>query len=147
MKKLVLGIPALFLLSTICLSQPTLAGPVPETSQTTFAKDVIEANRPVVVDFFATWCGPCRSMEPVLNSLSQSYAGKANFVRVDVDKNPDLAEKFNINGIPAIMIFEKGKVVDSSVGAVPEKQLSKRIAAAVSQSKSDKSLAKSGEVQ
>ncbi len=142
MKKLVLALPALFLLSTAIISQPSFAEPVRETSEKTFVKDVVQADKPVVVDFFATWCGPCRAMEPVLENLSHTYAGKATFLRVDVDKNPELSNQFDISGIPAIMIFQKGKVVDNSVGAVPQKELDKMVAAVVTGGA--KSIAKTG---
>jgi thioredoxin 1 len=124
--------PALFAFGLISLGQPMLAKEVPESSDATFSKDVLEAQKPVVVDFFATWCGPCKEMAPVVDDLSKTYDGKASFLKVDVDKNPQLAEKYKISGIPSIMIFKNGQVVDSSIGLVPSQVLSGKIDAVVS---------------
>jgi thioredoxin 1 len=130
MKKIALAVPALLSLMMAGFGSVALAEEVPEASQATFAKEVLASDKPVVVDFFATWCGPCRKMGPIIESLSKDYAGKVSFVRVDVDKNNALALKYNISGIPAIKIFKGGQVVDSSVGLGPEQELSNRIAAA-----------------
>ncbi len=130
MKNLALGL-SLLVLGMVSVSQPSFADSVPETSQSAFNKDVLTASKPVVVDFYATWCGPCKKMEPVMESLKKNYSGKANFVRVDVDKNPDLSAKYKITGIPAIFIFKKGEMVDTSVGLVPQEELAKKIDAVV----------------
>jgi thioredoxin 1 len=130
MKKIVLAVPALLSLLIAGIGSNAMAAEVPETSQATFEKQVLASKKPVVVDFFATWCGPCQKMAPVMESLSKEYGGKVSFVRVDVDKNPALASKYEIQGIPAIKIFKDGKVVDSSVGLAPKEDLSDRIAAA-----------------
>jgi thioredoxin 1 len=130
MKNLVFGLP-LLVLGMVSVSQPSFADSVPETSQSAFNKDVLTASKPVVVDFYATWCGPCKKMEPVMESLKKNYSGKATFVRVDVDKNPDLSAKYKITGIPAIFIFKKGEMVDTSVGLVPQEELAKKIDAVV----------------
>jgi thioredoxin 1 len=130
MKKIALAVPALLSLVMAGFSSNAMAEEVPETSQATFEKQVLASNKPVVVDFFATWCGPCQRMAPVLESLSKEYGGKVSFLRVDVDKNPALANKYEIQGIPAIKIFKNGKVVDSSVGLAPKEDLNNRIAAA-----------------
>lgn len=79
----------------------------------------MNASRPVVVDFYADWCGPCKMVSPILDQLSQQYAGKVEFVKIDTDVNQDLALKFGIMSIPTVMFFSKGKVEDIVVGAVP----------------------------
>ena len=129
MKKIALAVPALLSLMMAGFGSIALAEEVPEVSQATFNKEVLASNKPVVVDFFATWCGPCRRMAPVMESLSKEYGNKVSFLRVDVDKNPELASKYEINGIPAIKIFKGGKLVDSSVGLAPKEELNDRIAA------------------
>ena len=78
----------------------------------------------VVIDFNATWCGPCRMLAPVLEELSDEYEGKASFVAVDTDENSDLAESFNIMSIPAVVLMKDGEKVDMSVGFVPKQHLS-----------------------
>jgi thioredoxin 1 len=129
MKKIALAVPALLSVMMAGFGSIAFAGEVPEVSQATFNKEVLASNKPVVVDFFATWCGPCQRMAPVMESLSKEYGNKVSFLRVDVDKNPELASKYDINGIPAIKIFKSGKVVDSSVGLAPKEDLNDRIAA------------------
>ncbi len=100
---------------------------VNHTSDATFKKDVLEAKTPVVVDFYATWCGPCRKLSPVIESVSRTYSGKIAVYKVDVDKNPRLAESYGITSIPAIKIFKKGKLVDSAVGLLSESQLKDKV--------------------
>jgi thioredoxin 1 len=130
MKKIALAVPALLSVMIAGSGSLALASEVPEVSQANFDKEVLASDKPVVVDFFATWCPPCRRMAPVMESLSKGYGDKVSFLRVDVDKNPALASKYNIDGIPAIKIFKNGKLVDSSVGLAPKEDLSDRIAAA-----------------
>ena len=130
MKNLAFGLPVLIVLGMLTF-QPVGAKPIKETSQAAFSKDVLTSEKPVVVDFFATWCGPCKRMEPVLDDLAKLYGGKASFLRVDIDKNHQLAEQFNISAIPAILIFKNGKAVDNSIGLVPKDQLWKKIEAVV----------------
>src|SRR4030067_2254138 len=81
----------------------------------------------VMVDFWATWCGPCKIIAPVVEELAKEYAGKVNFAKVNTDENPDLASKFNIRGIPTLIFFKGGKVLDQVVGAVPKGQLKSKI--------------------
>lgn len=84
-----------------------------------FQDVVVKSATPVVVDFYADWCGPCKAMEPVFNQLSKEYDGKVKFVKVDTDDNQELAGQFGIMSIPTTMFFSKGKVEDIVVGAVP----------------------------
>ncbi len=93
----------------------------------TFEKVVIQASNLVMVDFWATWCGPCKIVAPVVEELAQEYAEKVNFAKVNTDENPDLASRFNIRGIPTLIFFKDGKVLDQVVGAVPKAQLKSKI--------------------
>jgi thioredoxin 1 len=130
-KTSILVLPALIILCVLGLAAKSSAESVSEILQSSFDKDVLASKKPVVVDFFATWCGPCKRLAPVIDELSKSYAGKATFVRIDVDKNQELAKKFNISGIPAVFIFKNGKVEDTSVGLVPAETLTKKIDSAI----------------
>ena len=84
-----------------------------------FQDEVVRSQIPVVVDFYADWCGPCRIISPVIEQLSKEYSGRAKFVKIDTDANQDLAAKFGIMSIPTVMFFSKGKVEDIVIGAVP----------------------------
>ena len=76
-----------------------------------------------LVDFFATWCGPCKMLAPVLEEVSEEYAGKVNFFNVDVDENPDLAMQYKIMNIPALVVLKKGEKVDTQVGFAPKENI------------------------
>lgn len=93
----------------------------------TFDNMVLQSPNLVMVDFWATWCGPCRIVAPVVEELAKDYAGKVTFVKVNTDENPDLASRFNIRGIPTLMFFKDGKQIDQVVGAVPKAQLKSKI--------------------
>jgi len=88
-----------------------------------FKKEVLESETPVVVDFWATWCGPCRMVAPVIEEIAQEYAGKVKVGKVDVDENSRIASEFGIMSIPTIMIFKNGKVMKQMVGALSKGQL------------------------
>ena len=77
----------------------------------------------VVIDFFANWCGPCKMLAPVLEEVSEEYAGKVNFFNVDVDENPDLAMQYKIMNIPALVVLKKGEKVDTQVGFAPKENI------------------------
>lgn len=85
-----------------------------------FADEVINADKPVLVDFWAEWCGPCRALGPVIESLSEEYAGRATVAKVDVDANQSIAMQLGIRSIPTVMLFDKGQVVDTFIGVRPE---------------------------
>jgi thioredoxin 1 len=82
-----------------------------------FEQQVLNSTNPVFVDFWAEWCGPCRSVSPVVEELSGEYAGKVDFVKINVDENGELAQKYNVFSIPTLAIFKNGEVVSQKVGA------------------------------
>jgi len=85
-----------------------------------FEKTVLQADLPVVVDFWAPWCGPCRMVAPTLDKLATEYAGKLIIAKVDTDENPDWAQRFGVQGIPTMLFVANGKLVHRQVGALPE---------------------------
>jgi thioredoxin 1 len=81
-----------------------------------FEQDVLSSEQPVLVDFWAEWCGPCRAIAPHLETLADRYAGKAKIVKIDIDSNPQTPSKYGIRGIPTLLVFKNGQVVDQIVG-------------------------------
>lgn len=100
---------------------------VTSVTNDTFDSVVLQSQNLVMVDFWATWCGPCKIVAPVVEELAKEYAGKAIFAKVNTDENPDLASRYNIRGIPTLMFFKEGKVLDQVVGAVPKAQLKTKL--------------------
>jgi len=92
-----------------------------------FQDEVVKSDKPVVVDFYADWCGPCKIIAPVIHKLSEEYQGKVKFVKVDTDANQELAMQFGIMSIPTVMFFSKGKVEDIVIGAVPSAVLKSKV--------------------
>ena len=88
-----------------------------------FDEIVAKSDKPVMLDFWAEWCGPCRMIAPSVEEMSHEFEGKAVIGKVDVDNNPDVASKFGIRNIPTILFFKNGQVVDKQVGAVPKNSL------------------------
>jgi len=90
-------------------------------------QEVINSDQPVLVDFWAEWCGPCKMIAPVVEELATDYDGKAVIGKVDVDSNPEVSAKFGIRSIPTLLVFKGGEIVDKQVGAVPKNILSQKI--------------------
>lgn len=98
-----------------------------EITDATFETEVLKSELPVLVDFWATWCRPCKMIAPVVQALSEKYDGKIKFVKLDVDANPQNPQTYRINSIPTLMIFKNGQPVDTSVGFKPESVIEKII--------------------
>lgn len=94
-------------------------------------EQVIASEKPVLVDFWAEWCGPCKMIGPVVEELASEYEGKAVIGKVDVDSNPAVSAKFGIRSIPTLLVFKGGEVVDKQIGAVPKSILSQKLDAQV----------------
>ncbi len=96
---------------------------VVHVSDASFETDVLNASLPVLVDYWAEWCGPCRMIAPILDEIASTYAGKLKVAKVNVDENRDTAAKYGIRGIPTLMIFKDGNVAATKVGALSKSQL------------------------
>jgi thioredoxin 1 len=94
-----------------------------QTTDTGFDKDVLKADRPVLVDFWAEWCGPCKMIAPFLQDIDGELGEKVQVVKVNIDENPLTPTKFGVRGIPTLMIFKKGECVATKVGALPKSKL------------------------
>ena len=97
----------------------------------TFELEVLKSSTPVLIDFWAPWCGPCKAIAPVVEELSKEYAGKLKVVKMNVDENPNTPARYGVRGIPNLIIFKAGQVKDQIVGAVPKAHLVKAITAIV----------------
>ncbi|ADP69642.1 thioredoxin [Rhodomicrobium vannielii ATCC 17100] len=100
-------------------------------SDASFEQDVKNAELPVLVDFWAEWCGPCRTVGPILEELSEEFAGQLKVVKLDVESNPGIAQAYNIRGIPALLLFKNGEVAGQQIGALPKQQLRAWISGAI----------------
>ena len=91
-----------------------------EVNDSNFEEVVIKSDIPVLVDFWAEWCGPCRMIAPIIEEIAEQYTGKALVVKCDVDSSPNVAAKYSIRNIPTVLFFKEGKIADKQVGAVPK---------------------------
>lgn len=96
---------------------------IKNVSDTSFAKDVLQSSQPVLVDYWAAWCGPCKAIAPILEEIAEQYADRVTVAKVNVDENPEVAAKFGVRGIPTLMLFKDGQPTQTKVGALSKSQL------------------------
>ncbi len=104
-----------------------MAGKATRVTEATFDQDVIEAPVPVVVDFWAAWCAPCRLIAPIVEELAGAYDGRVKFVKLDVDENPNLAERYSVMSIPTLGVFKGGQLIERITGYMLKQDLMQRI--------------------
>jgi thioredoxin 1 len=112
-------------------TESTGSAGVIEVTDSSFENEVLKAGLPVVVDFWAAWCGPCRMMAPIMEKAAVKYQGKFKFCKIDVDRNPEMAGQYQAMSIPLLIFFKDGQVIDKSLGAIPETQLFSKIEALI----------------
>jgi thioredoxin 1 len=98
-----------------------------EFTDANFEELVVKSEKPVLVDFWAEWCGPCRMITPLVEELAKDYEGKVVIGKVDVDSNPGISSKYGIRNIPTILFFKQGQIADKQVGAVPKNKLAEKL--------------------
>lgn len=96
---------------------------ISNVTDSTFDETILKSSTPALVDFWATWCAPCRAIAPLVEEIASLYAGKLKVVKMNVDENPSTPGKYGVRGIPTLILFKNGKVVDQLVGAVPKGQI------------------------
>lgn len=129
----ILTVFAFSLVLTSCSPAPERTPPgiasssIPQTTDERFDRDVVDSDKPVLVDFYATWCPACSRMEPVLSEIADRYKGKVKVVRIDVDKNTSIAERYRVNAIPRLMLFRNGDLVGDMLGTTTAERLSHQL--------------------
>ena len=98
-----------------------------EVTDATFNEVVLQSDKPVVVDFWAAWCGPCRMVAPIMDELTTEYDGKAVITKIDVDSNQEFAAKYGVRNIPTVLVFKNGEVVEKQVGVAPKATYAQKI--------------------
>ncbi len=104
---------------------------VHKVDNSNFQSDVLQSSEPVVIDFWAEWCGPCKMIAPALEEISSEMGGKVKIAKVNIDENPELATQYGVRSIPTLLIFKDGEIVANKIGAAPKSQLSDWISSAV----------------
>ncbi len=100
-----------------------MSDPILHVSDSSFENDVLKATQPVLVDYWADWCGPCKMIAPILDEVAREYAGRVTVAKVNIDQNPDTPARYGIRGIPTLMLFKDGNVAATKVGALSKSQL------------------------
>lgn len=101
---------------------------IPSVTDRTFEAEVVNSNVPVLLDFTATWCGPCKALKPIIEKVAQSHAGRLRVLQLDIDDSPETPSRFNIRGVPTVIMFKGGREVARQVGLAPESKLLSLIA-------------------
>ena len=118
-------------LTDLTARQQAEASAVIEVTIDSFVEEVLQATVPVIVDFWAPWCGPCKAMAPIFEDLATEYGPRAKFVKVNTEEQPQLAAQFRITSIPTLLVFQGGQLVDGAVGALPRSQLAELVESVV----------------
>jgi len=100
-----------------------MAGKVVEVTDSLFESSILKSDIPVLVDFWASWCAPCKAIAPIVEEIASDYSGKVKVAKMNVDENPATPGKYGVRGIPTLILFKNGQVVDQVVGAVPKNQI------------------------
>ena len=100
-----------------------MAGKVVEVTDSLFGSSILKSDIPVLVDFWASWCAPCKAIAPIVEEIASDYSGKVKVAKMNVDENPATPGKYGVRGIPTLILFKNGQVVDQVVGAVPKNQI------------------------